>query len=319
VRFTVLASGSAGNASLVQGDNFGFLIDIGLGPKQMAERLGKIGQSWSAVRAVVLTHTHSDHWKDATLSFLLRRHIPLYCHTGHQAVLQRHGSAFTAMQDAGLMRSFEAGEELLLSQGMRCRPLPVRHDSGPTFGFRVEGPPDLFGRATAIAYAADLGCWDEELVDQMADVDLLALEFNHDVTLERASGRAAHLIRRVLGDEGHLSNDQAAELVKAVIGRSPGRLRHLVQLHLSHDCNRQHLARKAARAALTEMASAARVHTAAQAKPTATLALVAPRKRGATGARRTTTNSVAEADQGFTSLRLPVQQWLPGLGQEEIA
>jgi phosphoribosyl 1,2-cyclic phosphodiesterase len=313
VRFTVLASGSAGNACLIQGDNFGLLIDIGLGPRQLAERLGQVGQAWSAVDAVVLTHTHSDHWKDATVSFLSRRRIPLYCHASHQAILQRHATTYPEMLAQGLLRSFEGGQELAFSPGLRCWPLPVRHDSGPTFGFRVEGPPDLFGRATAVAYAADLGCWDEELVGQMADVDLLALEFNHDVSLERASGRAAHLISRVLGDEGHLSNDQAANLVKAVIGRSSaGRLRHLVQLHLSSDCNRHALARQAARAALTETASPARIHIATQARPTTPLWLGPARKRAPAGPRRGTMTC-----QVHTNGSVPVQQWLPGLEEVE--
>jgi phosphoribosyl 1,2-cyclic phosphodiesterase len=310
VRFTVLASGSAGNASLVQVDNFGLLIDIGLGPRQIADRLHQIDQSWSAVQAVVLTHTHSDHWKDATLSFLNRRQIPIYCHAGHLPVLQKYGSASTEMESAGLLRPFEENQELILSPGLRCRPLRVRHDSGPTFGFRVEGPPDLFGGAVALAYAADLGCWDDDLVDQLADVDLLAIEFNHDVSLERASGRAAHLISRVLGDEGHLSNDQAGQLVRAVIARSTrGRLQHLVQLHLSAECNRRELARAAGRAALTEMASTARVLTASQSRVSATLNLRQVKRRRSTAPRQPSNNGDV--------VGRPVQLFLPGW--EELA
>src|SRR5262249_2963297 len=145
---------------------------------------------------------------------------------------------------------------------------------GPTFGFRFEGTPDLFGQAPALAYVADLGSWDEELAANLADVDLLAVEFNHDVALEYASGRMPALIARVLGDEGHLSNVQAAGLVRAVLGRSTaGRLRHLVQLHLSRDCNTPALARQAARAVLEELAGGALLHTAEQSLPGTTLHL----------------------------------------------
>src|SRR5205807_6237403 len=66
LRFTVLASGSGGNASLVESDGAGVLIDAGLGPRQLAGRFADSGLSWSAVHAVVLTHTHTDHWKDTT-------------------------------------------------------------------------------------------------------------------------------------------------------------------------------------------------------------------------------------------------------------
>ena len=74
-----------------------------------------------------------------------------------------------------------------------------------------------------------------ELAAQLVDVDLLAVEFNHDVAMQHASGRTLRLIERVLGDEGHLSNVQAAALVRAVLERStPGRLL-LVVHHLAVD------------------------------------------------------------------------------------
>jgi hypothetical protein len=164
----------------------------------------------------------------------------------------------------------------------------VRHDGGETFGFRLDGPPDLFGRAAGIGYAADLGTWDEALVDAFTDVDLLAIEFNHDVALEERSNRPAHLIARVLGEEGHLSNDQAAELLRAILARSsPGRLQHLVQLHLSRDCNRPALARRVAQNLLREHDFAVRVHTAEQHTPGKMLRLEPGDDRQRIGRRET--------------------------------
>src|SRR5438874_2355413 len=82
-----LASGSAGNASLVEADDFGLLLDAGLGPRVLASRLADAGASWSSVHAVVITHTHSDHWDDATLTQLWKRRIPLHCHASHRPSL----------------------------------------------------------------------------------------------------------------------------------------------------------------------------------------------------------------------------------------
>jgi phosphoribosyl 1,2-cyclic phosphodiesterase len=307
LRFTVLASGSAGNACLVEADGFGVLLDAGLGPRQLAARLAAIGRSWSDVRAVLLTHTHSDHWKDRTLAHLSRRGTPLYCHPEHHLVLLTYSPGFAELRDAGLVRSFEPHDELELAPGLRCRPFPVRHDGGATFGFRLEGGgPHLLGRGTAVGYAADLGSWGAEVVEVLADVELLAVEFNHDVALERASGRMPRLIARVLGDDGHLSNEQGAELVRAALGRSAaGRLRHLVQLHLSRDCNRPALAQAAAHPTLVELAPTAELHTAEQDVPGATLHL-----------------GGAAADAPRRPHRLPrvprpspsgwTQRWLPG-------
>jgi phosphoribosyl 1,2-cyclic phosphodiesterase len=304
LRFTVLASGSSGNASLVESEGFGVLIDIGLGPRQLAMRLARVGLSWSSVHAVVLTHTHCDHWKDSALVHLRRQQIPLWCHSGHHTVLRTYSDGFLTLHDAGLVRSFEPHEEFELSPRLRCRAFPVRHDGGATFGFRLEGRGDLFGHAGALGYVADLGCWDNEVVAQLTDVDLLAVEFNHDVALQNASGRAPRLIQRVLGDEGHLSNVQAVALVRAVLARStPGRLRHLVQLHLSRDCNRPALAREAARMVLEEMGLSIPITTAKHDTPGATLHLSA-------GSRSRRLRRSRRRERGTVR---PIQPMLPGL------
>ena len=308
LRFTVLASGSSGNASLIEADGFGLLIDAGLGPRQLADRLAVIGRSWSAVHAVLLTHAHSDHWKDRTLAQLCRRHIPLYCHPDCHSGLQTYSPAFMELTAKGLVRPFESGEEFTVSPGIRCRPLPLRHDSGATFGFRIEGPRDLFGQAAAVGYVADLGCWDEALADHLADVDLLAVEFNHDLAMELASGRSPRLIDRVLGDEGHLSNTQGAALVRAVLGRSEfGRVRYLVQLHLSRQCNRPALAREAAKTILDDFTFQVEVHTARQDELSPTLHLGAVPYTGKRPRRA--------ASRLAPRRRTAAQQALPGLDE----
>jgi phosphoribosyl 1,2-cyclic phosphodiesterase len=254
LRITVLASGSSGNATLVESENGSLLIDAGIGPRILASRLTDAGASWSQLRAVLLTHTHSDHWDDGTLSQLCRREIPLYCSPAHHTVLESWSPGFKQLKSANLVRDYDTASVIESGSGLRCLPVPLRHDGGPTFGFRIEAAADLFGASCRIAYAADLGCWDASLAASLADVELLALEFNHDVALECASRRSPSLIARVLGDEGHLSNDQAAGLLREVVRLSPpGRLQHLVLLHLSRECNRPALALEAAQNILREL------------------------------------------------------------------
>lgn len=280
LRFTVLASGSAGNASLLEADGFAVLLDVGLGPRQLASRLAAVGAAWRSVRAVLLTHTHADHWKERTLALLRRHDILLYCHADHLAELAAWSNAIADLQAAGLIHTYQADQDLVISPGLRCRPLPLRHDGGPTFGFRFETAHDLFGVPASLAYVADLGSWTPDLAGALLDVDALAVEFNHDAGLEYSSGRAPRLIARVLGEEGHLSNEQAAALLREVLLRSaPGRLRHVVQLHLSRECNRPRLAAAAARHVLDTLACAAELHTASQDRPGPVLTL------GTAGAR----------------------------------
>lgn len=129
------------------------------------------------------------------------------------------------------------------------QPLVLSHDAPPTFGFRIEA---VFGsngsqQRRTLAYLADLGECHDSIMQQIADVDLLALEFNHDVRMERNSGRHPLLIQRVLSSEGHLSNVQAAEIFERVLKAcGNGGPRVLLQMHLSRECNRPELAYQAA-------------------------------------------------------------------------
>jgi phosphoribosyl 1,2-cyclic phosphodiesterase len=306
LRFTVLASGSSGNASLIEWNGFGVLLDTGLGPRQLAKRLAAVGASVQSVQAVLLTHTHGDHWSDRTFAHLGKHGVAVYCHPNQQESLRRYSPGFAALEAAGAVHAYEADVEVEFCPGLSCTPLRVRHDSGATFGFRFEAAVDLFGQPSALGYAADLGCWDAELARALSDVDLLALEFNHDVAMEYGSGRDPRLVARVLGDDGHLSNEQAAAMLREVLRLSrPGRLRHLVQLRLSRDCNRPSLAQAAARTALADLPTPVEVVTARQDEPCATIHL-----NGANGGGRLWTRP-----RGRTTSRQPssAQQWLPGM------
>jgi phosphoribosyl 1,2-cyclic phosphodiesterase len=268
MRFSVLASGSSGNSSLLEVDGFGVLIDSGLGPRQLGYKLASFGASWKNLHAVLLTHTHSDHWKERTFAHLRRQHIPLYCHAGHRQQLQVYSPSFGLLLEAGLVRSYEINEELHLGPSLRCMPFGLRHDGGVTCGFRFQGPGDLYGQPSSLAYAADLGCWHADLARTLGGADVLALEFNHDVQMEKNSGRSPHLIARVLGDEGHLSNEQAADLLRESL-RHPDehRLQHVVLLHLSRHCNKPNLAQAAARRVLEKSHPHVLIHTANQDRP----------------------------------------------------
>ena len=265
LRFAMLASGSSGNAGWLHVGSHGLLIDAGLGPRRLAERLSAVGAHWREVSAVLLTHTHGDHWKERTFDYLLKHHIPLFCHGYHRDYLTLASFTFPKLEAKGLVRIYETGQELAFGARLRCRPLWLPHDDRATFGFRFDIEADQNQPAQAVAYLADLGCWDHELARALKEIDLLALEFNHDVTMERNSNRSEHLIARVLGDNGHLSNEQAAELLDTILQQSACKpLQHLVQLHLSRECNRTTLAVQAARAVRARHGAHFQIHTALQ-------------------------------------------------------
>ena len=263
-RFTVLASGSSGNAALLETTNFGLLIDCGLPPRMLTHRLREVGHpgkrstpsSSPILMAITGKISHSLIYEAARFHFTLTRH-----NLNSSACRLRRSRRFIAR---GLTRTYRDDRLLELATGLIVQPVRVSHDAEPTFAFRIDRT-DSDGLAWAIGYASDLGCGSPELIDAFAGVDVLALEFNHDVKLERASRRPQFLVDRVLSDCGHLSNAQAAELAAAIAERSgdgfPG---HLVQLHLSRECNRPTLASAVGHAALARYNPRAEVVTAQQ-------------------------------------------------------
>lgn len=273
-KFCVLASGSSGNAAFLQSGGFGLLIDAGLNPRLLGSRLATIGLSWRHVNAVLLTHVHTDHWKDRTLAQLRALSIPLYCHGGHQEYLAYGGLAFDTLRSAGLINTFTSDKPFALPGGLSCLPIAVPHDSDPTYAFRIDGPPGLFGDSWSLGYASDLGCVPPALVEAFRDVNTLAVEFNHDEDMERRSGRPRHLIARVLGDRGHLSNRQAAAYVRQIMEEGGARtLRHVIQLHLSRHCNLPGLAQAEAKRVLRDVGRPVGLTTATQDCPTKVIEL----------------------------------------------
>lgn len=264
VQFCVLGSGSAGNAALVMTPRAHVLIDIGFGPDELALRMEGTGASWDTLKAVVLTHTHGDHLKKRTLKEIARREIPFFCHEGHAKHLQG-GRYFKRLAEAGAMHTYNGREPFEAAPGVQFLPLHLPHDCPPTFGFRIEAL-NGDGRAVKLGYLADLGHERAGLSEAMADVDLLALEFNHDEELERNSGRHPKLIDRVLGDHGHLSNRQAAQVFERVLqlASGSGGPRYLVQMHLSGDCNRPDLAYRAAQEVVARLGAQTKVYSTRQ-------------------------------------------------------
>jgi phosphoribosyl 1,2-cyclic phosphodiesterase len=278
VQFAVLSSGSRGNSTLICGRGAGLLIDVGLGPKLLGERLESIGSSWSRIATVVLTHTHGDHVDSATFNELARRGVTVHCHEGHRAAMA-DDPGFKKLEESGAIRCYD-DHPFLVSNGLRLEPIELSHDGGPTFGFRIEASSERKEPPVAIGYLADCGCWSAAIAETLAGVDLLGVEFNHDIEMQKSSRRPGFLIERNLSDSGHLSNHQGAGLLSAVLARSDdGAPRHVVLLHLSEQCNQPELALQAARETLAAAGREAQVHIARQAIASPSILLSAGRGR----------------------------------------
>ena len=229
----VLASGSAGNCIYVAGGGTRLLIDVGLSRKEINVRLAELGLEMDAISAVLFTHDHTDHCKGVAV---LRRHsLPFYANEGTAAGIE----LATRQQDVS-WQIFETGSRFAVG-GLQVEPFSVVHDAADAVGFVITDGQVRLGVATDLGMATTL------VRRKLADCDALILETNHDVEMLRQSGRPWSLIQRILGRQGHLSNEDAAELLASVLGP---RLRTVFLAHLSAECNTPALAERAVREAL---------------------------------------------------------------------
>lgn len=230
LRLCVLASGSRGNASVVEvrsgdGPRQVLLIDLGLSPRRLQQSLHARGISLSEVRCALITHFDRDHFHTAWASRDLP--FPLLVREEHETW------AFQCGADARTIRTFAGSVQPV--PGVRVSSSLEFHDEMGVCALRLDTR-----SGDSMAYCTDLGSITSDLVDLCHEVRVLAIESNYCPRMQEASARPAFLKRRIMGPAGHLSNEQAARACDLIEPRD-----HVVLLHLSQDCNRPALARAA--------------------------------------------------------------------------
>jgi phosphoribosyl 1,2-cyclic phosphodiesterase len=233
LRFRVLGSGSTGNATLVEGGETRILLDAGLGPRELAERLRSVGVDPGSLAAIFLSHEHSDHARGAA-SFSRKWGVRLCGTRGTYAA-------------AGLGACEIAGYDVLAPGSARMvgslhvRALPIPHDAAEPVAFVVSSDGVAFGHAT------DLGHIGRGLVESFRECAAVLIESNYDPFMLRDGPYPWALKERILGPHGHLSNgDVAAFLTEGLAATC----RTAVLAHVSQKNNHPELVRMAAEAAL---------------------------------------------------------------------
>lgn len=236
LRLKNLASGSAGNATLVEASDGlhtrRLLVDCGLGIRQLETRLAVAGLQIGQIDGVFITHEHSDHI-GCTHTLALRHRIPVWMSQGtHMAIGAPDFDGL--LQLAHDMQAIELGP-------LSFQPFTVPHDAREPLQLRcTDGAHDL-------ALLTDLGHATPHVLQQVSGCHALFIEANHDPDLLAASAYPAFLKRRVGGAYGHLANQATAAIVQAV--RHDG-LQWVVAAHLSARNNTPELARQALAGAL---------------------------------------------------------------------
>jgi phosphoribosyl 1,2-cyclic phosphodiesterase len=220
-----LGSGSKGNCTYI-GDRYsGVLIDCGISCRQIFTRLEQIGFPEPIIDAVLITHEHADHV--AACRVLEKR---LHKHQSTAAVF-----AMTAGTAAGLnpkvqpqdIRQIQAGHPFRIGEWL-IEPYCVPHDTRDPVGYVVER------RGVRMGVISDLGRSTRLVERQLASMDAALVEFNHDADMLMDGDYPWRLKQRIRGPHGHLSNEQAADLIAR--GAST-RLRHVLLGHVSEENN----------------------------------------------------------------------------------
>lgn len=240
VSVSVLASGSRGNAAVVESSKARILVDAGISCRETFKRLKSAGLDPRSLNAILITHEHSDHVLGlATLARKLN--VPVFM-TGatHHAWSRSLRDESGELPKLAKLEVFSAGRSFQIAD-ITVTPFTIPHDAADPVGFtfRAEG--------TKIAIATDLGYIPASICDHLRKCDVLMIESNHDLEMLRVGPYPWSVKQRVMSRVGHLSNESLAQFFAKDYDRGAS---YIVLAHLSEQNNHPEIARQAAENAL---------------------------------------------------------------------
>lgn len=250
IGFCPLASGSKGNSIYFGTENTRVLFDAGLGVRTLEERLCFVQTSLQEIRAIFISHEHSDHIKG--LPSILRKHdIPVFANSETaKAMIHELGPISN-------LHIFATGETFFF-EDLEIHPFSVQHDTLDPVAFTVTKKPIKVGICTDLGHVSTL------VVDQLQRCSYLYIEANHEPSMVHACPRPPIYKQRVLSRQGHLSNAQCRELIELIAHKD---LKHIYLAHLSSECNHPDLALQTIREKIQDLGLTTSVSIASQHQP----------------------------------------------------
>lgn len=234
-RFSTLYSSSKGNCVFVGGSGGSILIDAGVSAKKIEYALTEIGEQAENVKAIFVTHEHSDHI-GGLRAFAGRYGIRVFTSGGTLDALDKGGHL------NGKFEAHPIDKGGVEAAGMQIIPFHTCHDCNEGVGYVIHTPD---GRK--IAVATDLGHYSSEIKNAISGCDLVMIESNYDKKMLMNGPYPYSIKCRIASDEGHLSNDECALATSELINSGTTRF---VLGHISADNNLPELAYKASLGAL---------------------------------------------------------------------
>jgi len=215
-----LNSGSNGNCYYIGDDHDAILVDAGISCRETERRLARLGLELKKIRAVFISHEHSDHTRGVRV--LSKKHrIPVY-------ITEMTRQAGRLYLETSLLNTFDEGKPLTFGR-LIVHPFGKHHDGVDPHSFTISS------NGLRVGVFTDIGRVCERVIAHFSQCHAAFLEANYDPGMLEQGGYPAWLKRRIRGGNGHLSNTESLELVRA--HRSP-ELRYLILSHLSAINNR---------------------------------------------------------------------------------
>jgi phosphoribosyl 1,2-cyclic phosphodiesterase len=218
-----LQSGSSGNCIYVETCGVRLLFDAGITGVQAEERLAAHGRDIRKVDAVIISHDHGDHIRHAGV-YQRKYGIPLYVTPATLAA----AAARCNLGKLTNVRNFRSCDTILFGEVI-VHAIPTPHDGVDGSAFVVEADGKRLGVLT------DLGHVFKDLARIVSSLDAVFLESNYDPSMLAAGPYPAYLKQRIKGPKGHLSNLEAADLLRRASGEK--RLQWACLAHLSAENN----------------------------------------------------------------------------------
>lgn len=225
--FCPLASGSKGNCLYVGSTKTRILVDAGISTSTIFKRLAEIEIDPKSIQAVFVTHEHSDHIKGLSL-LTSKLQIPVITNA------ETAKGICAALGERPRFKIFTTGETFQFDD-LTVHPFSVPHDTLDPVGFTIQ-----IG-LLKLGICADIGHVTSMVKKQLENCDYLYLEANHQPSMVHSSNRPHYLKQRILGKQGHLSNEDCAMLISKVMHEN---LKHVHLAHLSGECNTDEVALK---------------------------------------------------------------------------
>ena len=198
------------------------MVDAGLSAKQLNLRLEVLGVDPQKIIGILLTHEHGDHVRGLDV-FLRKCPVPVLASVMTGRVVQE------GLRDPAKWIAFESGQKFSW-EGFDFTTFSIPHDAVEPVGYVIAKGERSMGVVT------DLGHADAKVTDALRGVEGLVLEANYEwQMLEADTKRPFSTKQRISSQHGHLSNDQAADLVAEIAPGGP--LKRVILAHLSSDCN----------------------------------------------------------------------------------